>query len=189
MATETCVFTFATAQTLTADLFPEGSDTATLSAQTCTEATNRKGTYTFTVTTGLSGWYQVVVKLSGTAVSNWWFYLANAATTTYGVDRVDTRSMYGALGDLGTTMKASVKTQVVDGLNTDTYAEPGQENPGATVSLAKKISYLYKAWRNKSTQDATTYKLYADDTTTVDQKATVSDDGTTFTSGEKATGP
>jgi hypothetical protein len=92
-------------------------------------------------------------------------------------------------GDLTATMKASVNAEVVDALNTDTYAEPGQGAPAATTTLAAKINYLYKAWRNKVTQTSTTYSLFADDASTVDQKATVSDDGTTFTRGEIATGP
>ena len=93
------------------------------------------------------------------------------------------------VGDLTTTMKASVNTEVLDTLATDTYAEPGQGAPSATTSLAAKINYLYKAWRNKTTQTATTYSLLADDAVTVDQKAAVSDDGTTYSKGEVATGP
>jgi hypothetical protein len=85
--------------------------------------------------------------------------------------------------------KADVNAEVVDALSVDTYAEPGQGAPAANASIAAKINYLFKAWRNKKTQTSTTFSLFADDTTTVDQKATVSDDGTTFTSGEVATGP
>jgi hypothetical protein len=92
-------------------------------------------------------------------------------------------------GDLTATMKASVNAEVVNALATDTYAEPAQGAPASTATLAAKIGYLYKAWRNKSTQTSSTYSLYADDTTTVDQKATVADDGTTLTRGEIATGP
>jgi hypothetical protein len=92
-------------------------------------------------------------------------------------------------GDLTSTMKASVNAEVLDVLNTDTFAEPAQGAPGATITLAAKIGYLYKAWRNKSTQTSSTYSLYADDASTVDHKSTVSDDGTTFTRGEVATGP
>lgn len=92
-------------------------------------------------------------------------------------------------GDLTATMKTSVNTEVLDVLNTDTFAEPGQGTPAATATLAAKINYLYKAWRNKKTQTSTTLNLFADDTTTVDQKAVVSDDGTTTTVGEIATGP
>lgn len=85
--------------------------------------------------------------------------------------------------------KADVNAEVVDTLNVDTYAEPGQEAPPATTTLVKKIGYLYKAFRNKITQTATTLSLFNDDAATVDQKATVSDDATTFTRGEIGTGP
>lgn len=93
------------------------------------------------------------------------------------------------LGGMSTGMKAEVNAEVVDALNTDTYAEPGQGAPGATVSLAEKLGYLYKAWRNKSDQDSSTYQLYADDASTVDQKATMSEAGGTVTKGEIVTGP
>lgn len=92
-------------------------------------------------------------------------------------------------GSLGTQAKADVNAEVVDTLATDTYAEPGQETPAATNTLAAKINYLFKAWRNRSTQTSTTYSLYNDDATTVAQKSTVSDDGTTFDRGEVGTGP
>jgi hypothetical protein len=92
-------------------------------------------------------------------------------------------------GDLTATMKASVNAEVLDVLSTDTFAEPAQGAPGATVTLAAKIGYLYKAWRNKSTQTSSTYSLFNDDASTVDHKATVADDGTTLTRGEVATGP
>lgn len=94
----------------------------------------------------------------------------------------------GSVGSLAAQAKADVNAEVLDVLNTDTFAEPGQEAPGATVSLVKKIGYLYKGWRNKVTQTATEYALYNDDGTTVGQKATVSDDATTATRGEVGTG-
>ncbi len=84
---------------------------------------------------------------------------------------------------------AEINAEVVDALATDTYAEPGQGAPASTTSLAAKINYVYKAFRNKVTQTSTTFSLYADDATTVDQKATVSDDGTTFTRDEISSGP
>jgi hypothetical protein len=83
---------------------------------------------------------------------------------------------------------AQVNTEVVDALNTDTYAEPGQESPPSTTTLVKKLGYLYKAWRNRHTQTASEYALYADDATTKDQEAVVSDDATTFDRGEISTG-
>lgn len=84
---------------------------------------------------------------------------------------------------------AQVNAEVVDALATDTYAEPGQGAPAATASLAEKLNYLYKAWRNKKTQTATTHSLYDDTEATVDQKSTTSDDGTTATRGEMVSGP
>jgi hypothetical protein len=90
---------------------------------------------------------------------------------------------------LGTQAKADVNAEVLDVLNTDTFAEIGQEAPAATQTLRKMVAYLYKAWRNKVEQTATSYKLYNDAGSTVDQKATDSYDGTTYTAGEKATGP
>ncbi len=67
--------------------------------------------------------------------------------------------------------------------------EPGQVAPPATASPWTKIAHLFKAFRNKKTQTATQFSLYDDAGTTVDQKATVSDDGTTFSSGEVVSGP
>jgi len=84
---------------------------------------------------------------------------------------------------------AQVNAEVVDGLNGDAYAEPGQAAPSATASLAAKIGYLYKAFRNRLTQTATTLSIYDDAGATVDQKATVSDDGATYTRGEIRSGP
>ena len=95
-------------------------------------------------------------------------------------------------GSVGSNLElgpAEVNAEVLDVLNTDTFAEPGQEAPAATNTLVKKIGYIFKFLRNKITQTSTTMSVFADDTTTVDQKATVSDDGTTYTRGEIGTGP
>lgn len=70
----------------------------------------------------------------------------------------------------------------------DARGEPGQGSPPVNPDLATKIDYLYKAWRNRSTQTASEYALYADDGTTKDQEAACTDDGTTFVRGEVATG-
>lgn len=84
---------------------------------------------------------------------------------------------------------AQVNTEVLDVLNVDTFGEPAQGAPGATVSIQEKIAWLYKFLRNKKTSTATTISLFNDDTTTVDTKRTISDDATTYTEGELATGP
>jgi hypothetical protein len=92
-------------------------------------------------------------------------------------------------GTLSILSAAAVNAEVVDALATDTYAEPGQGAPAATATLATKIGYLYKAWRNKKDNDGTTTNLYADDATTVDQKQATSEAAGTVTKGEWATGP
>lgn len=95
----------------------------------------------------------------------------------------------GSIGSLAAQAKADVNAEVVDTLNVDTYAEPAQGAPGATITLAAKLGFLFKAWRNKTTQTSSTYSLFNDDAATVDHKAAVSDDATTLTRGEVASGP
>ena len=107
------------------------------------------------------------------------------ALTTY--DAPTKAEMDTAHGLLATPTQ--VNAQVLDVLNVDTFAEPGQGAPTATTSLAAKIGYLYKAFRNKLTQTATTLSILNDAGDTVDQKSTVSDDGTTYTRGEIGSGP
>ena len=71
----------------------------------------------------------------------------------------------------------------------DPRAEPAQGAPAANADMATKLDYLYKAWRNKTEQTATTLSVYNDAGTVVDHKAAVSDDTTTATNGEIVSGP
>lgn len=128
--------------------------------------------------------------------------IQSGLATQASVDTIDNfldTEVAAILEDTGTTLPAQiaalenlsaaeVNAEVVDALATDTYAEPGQGAPAATTSLAAKLNYLYKAWRNKKEQTADTHTLYNDDGTTAGQKSTVSDDGTTATRGEMVTG-
>ena len=93
------------------------------------------------------------------------------------------------LGGMSTAMKAEVNAEAKDVLFTDTDAEPAQGIPAATASLATKIGFLYKAWRNKTTTTATAYNVFNDDTSTIDHKSTLSDNGTTATKTEMVSGP
>ena len=88
-----------------------------------------------------------------------------------------------------TLTAAQVNAEVVDALATDTYAEPGQGAPGATISLAAKLNYLYKWTRNQKDNDGSTTQFYADNASTVDQKQTTSEAAGTVTKGEIASGP
>ena len=115
--------------------------------------------------------------------------LASVTDDSTQIDGSSVNSVAGLIGALNDLSAAEVNAEVVDALNVDAYAEPGQAAPAATASLVAKIGYLFKAWRNKVTQTTGQYSLYNDAGDTVDQKATVSDNGTTLTKGEIGTGP
>lgn len=83
---------------------------------------------------------------------------------------------------------ADVLTQVNAALDT-AVSQPGSGAPAANPSIRTAIAYLFKAWRNRVTQTDTQYSLYNDNATTIDQKATFSDDTVTADRGEIASGP
>ncbi|KKK74514.1 hypothetical protein LCGC14_2883020, partial [marine sediment metagenome] len=106
------------------------------------------------------------------------------ALNTY--DGPKTSEMNTAHGLLATP--AQVNAQMLDVLVTDTFAEPGQGAPGATISLKDKIGYGYKFMRNKIISGSVEIAIYNDDGTTKGQKSVISDDGNDFTRGEFGTG-
>lgn len=93
------------------------------------------------------------------------------------------------LGGMSAGMKAEVNAEVVDVLKTDTVTLPGQTAPPLAPTMEQILGWLYKLARNRKKQDATSWKLYADDESTVDAKATVSDDGTDAIKQEIVSGP
>lgn len=97
-------------------------------------------------------------------------------------------AVLAAISALNNLSAAQVNAEVLDALNVDTYAEPGQGTPAATAALTTKIGFLYKAWRNRTTQTASEYALYNDDATTKGQEAAISDNGTTLDRAEVQTG-
>lgn len=121
----------------------------------------------------------------------------NLDNTTEDVDAilVDTAVIGAAgvglsdLGGMSTAMKAEVNAEVLDVMNTDTITLPGQTAPPLAPTHRQAIAWLYKVLRNRKTQTATEWNLLADDESTVDAKATVSDDGTTAIKQEIETGP
>ncbi len=78
---------------------------------------------------------------------------------------------------------AQVNAQVVDALDTDTYAELAGV-PAATSTLTDKIGWLFALARNKVKQTATTQTLRNDADGGNIAQATVSNDGTTATRNE-----
>ena len=87
------------------------------------------------------------------------------------------------LGGMSTGMKAEINAEVVDTLDTDTYAEPAGV-PAATASLTDKVGWLFALARNKITQTATTQTLRNDADGADIATSAVSDDGTTTTRAE-----
>ena len=126
--------------------------------------------------------------------------VTDATGATVGVDVVDLKTQIGTAGAGLTVLATQASVNTIDdfldtevaailALLDDARGEPGQGTPPVNPDLATKIDYLYKAWRNRTTQTATQYSLYGDDATTVHHKATLSDDATTLDRGEVATGP
>lgn len=126
---------------------------------------------------------------------------ANLATVDTVVDAIkavtDNLPNGGALTDLATAAAiaalndisaADVNAEVVDALGTDTISELSQGAPPATPTIKTALMLLYMNLRNKNTQTATEAAIYNDDGTKI-AKATISDDGTTFTKEEFVSGP
>ena len=114
---------------------------------------------------------------------------AETALIVADTNELQTDDIPAQIAALENLSAAEVNAQVLDVLNVDTFAEPGQENPAATASLATKIGYLYKLMRNKIETTAALISVYNDAGAVVDQKSTIADDGVTFTRGEFGTGP
>jgi hypothetical protein len=115
--------------------------------------------------------------------------LVDLATTTTTAITATNLTNAPTNGDLTATMKTSVNTEVLDVLNTDTFAEPGQENPTSTASLVYKIGMLYKYLINQVWVTDSQISVYDAAASVVDQKATRSDDATTYKRGDFASGP
>ncbi len=92
------------------------------------------------------------------------------------------------VNSFSTTARAAINAEMVDVMDTDALTLPGQVAPPATPTRSEVLGYLYKAWRNKKTQSSSALSLFADDGTTVDQTAPVSDNGSLTTVGEMAVG-
>lgn len=123
------------------------------------------------------GWYSVTLSTTDTATVG---DLVVRGTAT-GCDDAEEAGEVIAVGVLQTGDAYAALTA--------NRAEPGQGTPAMSTSLLAKVDYLYKAWRNKKTVTATQLILYADDTVTGDQKSALTNDGTTATFNEIATGP
>ena len=100
----------------------------------------------------------------------------------------------GSTGGISYGFKATevasemVNAQVLDVLNVDTFAEPGQGEPSETPTMREMFHYVFKWWRNKKVNDGNETTLYANNGTTADQKQTTSTGGGAVTLDKWATG-
>ncbi len=179
-------------------------DYATLNFKFTTRNVQGAGSPPFALASGVISVY----KGSGTSASTAGITLAADFNSVTGLNNVlidlsadafyVTGQDYHAVITTGTVNSISVVGEVVaqfsienrfNALNDTARAEPAQGAPGATVTTSEKIDWLYKAWRNKTTSTATQYNLYNDDTSTIDTKATLAEDGTTASRAEMVSGP
>ena len=89
---------------------------------------------------------------------------------------------------LGTQAKTDVNTEVADVIKVDTMPENAQGIPAATPTMEDAIMYLYMALRNAITVTNTS-KNFTNDAGTILWKKAISDDGSTYTEAEGASGP
>jgi hypothetical protein len=83
----------------------------------------------------------------------------------------------------------AVKAKVVEALDEDLYEDLDQEDLESPTRLTYMIRWLYKLAANKVTQTTDLTRVYNRLGTIVDQKAAVSNDGTTFTRSGFSSGP
>ncbi len=89
---------------------------------------------------------------------------------------------------MGDTALSEINAEIVDVVRTDTSAEPSQGAPPATPTLEEMITYLYFKMRNKTETTSAEDAMYDNAGTTKVMKATLADNGTTFTKEEYGTG-
>lgn len=101
----------------------------------------------------------------------------------------NTSNLQTVFDDLANGGRTDLLIDSIIALLDDPRTEPGQGNLPVNPDAMTKIDYIYKFLRNKVTSNATTINVYADDESTIDHKATHSDDTVTYTRGEFITGP
>lgn len=85
-------------------------------------------------------------------------------------------------------LAADAVNEIRDAITGVTMLENAQGIPGATPTMMQLLMYMYMDWRNLNSSTATA-KNVTNDAGTVICKATLSDDGTTFTKAEFVSGP
>jgi hypothetical protein len=84
---------------------------------------------------------------------------------------------------------ADVGTEIATAVWSASLTLPGQVAPNNSPTASGALTWMYKLSRNKTTSTSTLISVFDDAGTTVDNKATISDNGTTFTREEFGAGP
>lgn len=140
--------------TLTLDLYPRGSDTASVSGLSLTEATNRKGTYTTTTAAGLSGVYYAVAK-EGTTVRGAGYVTMSDTTAIHIVEDEISQSDAGAdlctlTINVGASPLADADVWITtDSAGTNVVAGTKQTNSLGQVSFLLDEGITYFLWMQK----------------------------------------
>jgi hypothetical protein len=107
------------------------------------------------------------------------------ATTSGSVDNVSVCVLNNDM-----LLAAEVNAEMVDVMTIDTLTLPGQAALTNTPTFEEAVTAIYKNLKNRKTQTASQWSLYADDGIIVDQKATVSNiGGVTTVKSEIESGP
>ena len=146
----------------------------TLSAQITTIASDTLAIEVDTQTT-LQNQIASILVDTGTTLS--------AQVTTIASDLVKVYSDTTIIEVAGGLTASAVNAELLDVLNTDTFAELSAV-PAATSTLVDKINWMFALCRNRILQTGSVQSLKADDQVTDIATATVSDDGTTFRKAE-----
>jgi len=83
---------------------------------------------------------------------------------------------------------SDVNAEMVDVMTADQTTEMGVGAPPVAPTMEQMIAYLYFRMRNKTTTTSTLDTMYADNGSTAIMKASISDNGTTFTKDEYISG-
>jgi len=120
---------------------------------------------------------------------NYWLKIGASEFTSEGKYIVKVEAAVAADYNFVVEVRDKTIAELIDLFTTDRFAEPGQGIPPASATWQERLGYLYKWKRNKCDDDNATIQYYADDASTVDQKRSQSDDGTTYTQDEIVSGP
>lgn len=111
------------------------------------------------------------------------------------IEEVENRAIPGDAMDLITdaldlfAVATSGADEIRDSIKNRVITLPGQVAPPLGPTEDELLGWLYKVVRNRKRQSATLWELYADDESTVDAKATISDDGSLAIVQEIEVGP